>query len=134
MSNGSPKKLAMYIEKYVRTRSKIEEKTKSPSGSKSNDEYLLGTEDCDFYLYFDNRNVQRICFVDYLIYPMIQNLVDKSNIYNDKLLVSTSFMLSNLYKFHKSGFSMRNLEYMPELLDINKMPELRDFIGGIVNF
>lgn len=134
MSNGSPKKLAMYIEKYVRTRSKIEEKTKSLIGSNSNDEYLLGTEDCDFYLYFDNRNVQRIGFVDYLIYPMIQNLVDKSNIYNDKLLVSTSFMLSNLYKFHKSGFSMRNLEYMPELLDINKMPELRDFIGGIVNF
>lgn len=29
---------------------------------------------------------------------------------------------------------MRNLEYMPELLDINKMPELRDFIGGIVEF
>ena len=134
MSNGSPKKLAMYIEKYVRTRGKIEEKTKSPNGSNNNDEYLLGTEDCDYYLYFDNRNVQRICFVDYLIYPMIQNLVDKSNIYNDKLLVSTSFMLSNLYKFHKSGFSMRNLEYMPELLDINKMPELRDFIGGIVNF
>ena len=134
MSNGSPKKLAMYIEKYVRTRGKIEEKTKSPNGNKNNDEYLLGTEDCDYYLYFDNRNVQRICFVDYLIYPMIQNLVDKSNIYNDKLLVSTSFMLSNLYKFHKSGFSMRNLEYMPELLDINKMPELRDFIGGIVNF
>lgn len=134
MSNGSPKKLAMYIEKYVRTRGKIEEKTKSPNGNNNNDEYLLGTEDCDYYLYFDNRNVQRICFVDYLIYPMIQNLVDKSNIYNDKLLVSTSFMLSNLYKFHKSGFSMRNLEYMPELLDINKMPELRDFIGGIVNF
>lgn len=134
MSNGSPKKLAMYIEKYVRTRGKIEEKTKSPNGNNNNDEYLLGTEDCDYYLYFDNRNVQRICFVDYLIYPMIQNLVDKSNIYNDKLLVSTSFMLPNLYKFHKSGFSMRNLEYMPELLDINKMPELRDFIGGIVNF
>jgi len=29
---------------------------------------------------------------------------------------------------------MRNLEYMPELLDINKTPELRDFIGGIVEF
>lgn len=76
----------------------------------------------------------RIGFVNYLVYPMIQNLIDKSNIYNDKLLVSTSFMISNLYKFHKSGFSMRNLEYMPELLDINRVPELRDFIGGIGTF
>lgn len=134
MSNGSPKKLAMYIEKYVRTKEKIEEKIKSSNDSGIHDEYLFKRENCNYYLYFDNRNVQRICFVNYLIYPMIQNLVDKSSIYNDKLLVSTSFMLSNLYKFHKSGFSMRNLEYMPELLDINKMPELRDFIGGIVNF
>ena len=135
MSNGSPKKLAMYIEKFVRTDEKISAKLEYEKKQFGNNEDVnLGMKDCEYYLYFDNRNVQRICFVNYLIYPMIQNLVDKSNIYNDKLLVSTSFMLSNLYKFHKSGFSMRNLEYMPELLDINKMPELRDFIGGIVNF
>lgn len=135
MSNGSPKKLAMYIEKYIRTKEKVAAKARSKGENFGRgDERHLGMDECDYYLYFDNRNIQRIAFVDYLIYPMIQNLVDKSNIYNDKLLVSTSFMLSNLYKFHKSGFSMRNLEYMPELLDINKMPELRDFIGGIVNF
>lgn len=134
VSNGSPKKMAIYIEKNIRTREKIQ-------ASISKDRYLcsfydihLGLKECEYYLYFDSRNLTKISFVNYLVYPMIQNLVDKSNIYNDKLLVSTSFMLSNLYKFHKSGFSMRNLEYMPELLDINKMPELRDFIGGIVEF
>ena len=135
MSNGSPKKLAMYIEKFIRTKEKMSSKLDSEKSQfGNNDRVNLGMPSCEYYMYFDNRNVQRICFVHYLIYPMIQSLVDKSNIYNDKLLVSTSFMLSNLYKFHKSGFSMRNLEYMPELLDINKMPELRDFIGGIVNF
>lgn len=134
MSNGSPKKLAIYIEKYVRTQERITEKIERDKVLGNGYDIHFGKEASKYYLFFDSRNVQRICFVNYLLYPMIQNLVDKSNIYNDKLLVSTSFMLSNLYKFHKSGFSMRNLEYMPELLDINKMPELRDFIGGIVEF
>lgn len=134
MSNGSPKKLAIYIEKYVRTQERITEKIERDKVLGEGYDIHFGKETSKYYLFFDSRNVQRICFVNYLLYPMIQNLVDKSNIYNDKLLVSTSFMLSNLYKFHKSGFSMRNLEYMPELLDINKMPELRDFIGGIVEF
>jgi hypothetical protein len=134
MSNGSPKKLAIYIEKYVRTQERITEKIERDKVLGKGYDIHFGKETSKYYLFFDSRNVQRICFVNYLLYPMIQNLVDKSNIYNDKLLVSTSFMLSNLYKFHKSGFSMRNLEYMPELLDINKMPELRDFIGGIVEF
>ena len=134
MSNGSPKKLAMYIEKYVRSRNRLDEKMERDKKLGKDYDVNLGMGNSEYYLFFDSRNVQRICFVNYLIFPMIQNLVDKSNIYNDKLLVSTSFMISNLYKFHKSGFSMRNLEYMPELLDINKMPELRDFIGGIVDF
>lgn len=134
MSNGSPKKLAMYIEKYARSRNRLVEKIDRDKKLGKDYDVNLGMGDSEYYLFFDSRNVQRICFVNYLIYPMIQNLVDKSNIYNDKLLVSTSFMISNLYKFHKSGFSMRNLEYMPELLAINKMPELRDFIGGIVEF
>lgn len=134
MSNGSPKKLAIYIEKYVRTQERITEKIERDKDLVEGYDIHFGKEASKYYLFFDSRNLQRICFVNYLLYPMIQNLVDKSNIYNDKLLVSTSFMLSNLYKFHKSGFSMRNLEYMPELLDINKMPELRDFIGGIVEF
>ena len=134
MSNGSPKKLAIYIEKYVRSRNRLDEKMERDKKLGKDYDVNLGMGNSEYYLFFDSRNVQRICFVNYLIFPMIQNLVDKSNIYNDKLLVSTSFMISNLYKFHKSGFSMRNLEYMPELLDINKMPELRDFIGGIVDF
>lgn len=134
LSNGSPKKLSIYIEKFIRTKDVISDHIRNKEKRCMDDDVNLGLGETDYYLYFDSRNLMRICFVNYLIYPMVQNLINKSNIYNDKLLVSTSFMLSNLYKFHKSGFSMRNLEYMPELLDINKTPELRDFIGGIIEF
>lgn len=143
MSNGSPKKLAMYLEKYVRSKNRIIEKKNITTNDgvivdKEHHDITLGIydfwDDCDWFLYFDARSIKKIEFINYLIYPMIKNLIAKSSIYTDKLLVSTSFMISNLYKFHKSGFSWRNLEYMPELLDINKTPELRDFIGGIMQF
>lgn len=143
MSNGSPKKLAIYLEKYVRSKSRIIEKKNITTDDgvfvdRGHPDITLGIydfwDDCDWFLYFDARSIKKIEFINYLIYPMIKNLIAKSSIYTDKLLVSTSFMISNLYKFHKSGFSWRNLEYMPELLDINKTPELRDFIGGIMQF
>lgn len=140
MSNGSPKKLAIYMEKYIRSQERIKKKYEGKNESDWNSEIkeiTLGIgddEDCQWFLYFDVRSIQKIEFINYIIYPMIKNLIAKSSIYNDKLLISTSFMISNLYKFHKSGFSLRNLEYMPELLDINKTPELRDFIGGILQF
>ncbi|MDE7111644.1 MAG: hypothetical protein K2O38_07055 [Muribaculaceae bacterium] len=141
MSNGSPKKLAIYLEKYIRSKARVEEKINKksePERSQDLEDITLGISDdwknCEWFLYFDVRNIQKIEFINYIIYPMIKNLIAKSSIYNDKLLVSTSFMISNLYKFHKSGFSLRNLEYLPELLDINKTPELRDFIGGILQF
>ena len=54
--------------------------------------------------------------------------------YGDKLLVSTSFMLDQIYKYHGNGFSWRNLEQMPELLNSNKNPELRDSMASIVEF
>lgn len=141
MSNGSPKKLAIYLEKYVRSKHRIIEQYQLKHKDNLDEEFddlALGIDafkdDCQWFLYFDVRSIQKIEFINYLIYPMIKNLIAKSSTYNDKLLVATSFMISNLYKFHKSGFSWRNLEYMPELLDINKMPELRDFIGGILQF
>lgn len=141
MSNGSPKKLAVYLEKYVRSKDRVihqYEKKYKDNIKQEFDDISLGVksywEDCKWFLFFDIRNIQKIGFIHYLIYPMLKNLIAKSSTYSDKLLVSTSFMISNLYKFHKSGFSWRNLEYMPELLDINKVPELRDFIGGILQF
>lgn len=140
MSNGSPKKLAIYLEKYVRSREHIERRYESKFDMPNSEisDIILGVPEvvnkCEWFLSFDERNIHKIEFIAYLIYPMLKNLIAKSSIYNDKLLVSTSFMISNLYKFHKSGFSWRNLEYMPELLEINKTPELRDFIGGIMQF
>jgi len=124
ISNGSPKKIAIFLEKDIRTREFL-------SSSK---EYYLEEKDCNFYLSFGVKDIQRIGFMYYIASPMVQAMINKAKIYEDKLLVSTSFMINHIYKYHNNGFSWRNLEHIPELLEINKTPELRDFIGSIISF
>lgn len=124
ISNGSPKKIAIYFEKDIRTSDYL-------SSSK---DYQLEEKDCKFYLSFGVRDIQRIGFMHYIASPIVQAMINKEKIYEDKLLVSTSFMINHIYKYHNNGFSWRNLEHIPELLEINKTPELRDFIGSIISF
>lgn len=126
ISNGSPKKIAIFFEKCIRSREylinvkKIDDKDLEPG--------------VDFFLSFGFYSQYKINFVHYIAYPIIQAMINKSNIYGDKLLVSTSFMINHIYKYHNNGFSWRNLEHIPELLEVNKTPELRDFIGSIIGF
>lgn len=124
ISNGSPKKIAIFLEKDIRSRDFL-------IASKL---YTLEEEDCDFYLSFGVKDIQRIGFMYYIASPIVQAMINKAKIYEDKLLVSTSFMINHIYKYHNNGFSWRNLEHIPELLEINKTPELRDFVGSIISF
>lgn len=121
-SNGSPKKMILNLETYIKPQSYIDDK------------YIDEDDKTDFYLNFGDTHNFKINFVHYLAFPTIQGLVNQSQLYTDKLLVSSSFLVNHIYKYHNTGFSWRNLEYIPELLDINKMPGLRDFIGTMINF
>lgn len=126
ISNGSPKKISIYFEKYIRTREYLQDvkhfQLEEPKRK------------CRYYLSFGTKDIQKIGFVHYVISPVTQVMINKSKVYEDRLLVSTSFMINHIYKYHNTGFSWRNLEHIPELLEINKTPELRDFIGTIISF
>lgn len=121
MSNGSPKKIAVYFEKDIRSREYLTRVKK----------YVL-EDDYSYYLSFGIKDIQKIGFIHYLAYPIMQAMISKSKIYEDRLLVSTSFMISHVFKYHNIGFSWRNLEHIPELLDMNRTPELRDFLSTII--
>ncbi len=122
ISNGSPKKIAIYFEKEIRPADYLRSKG-----------YVLEEKDCCFYLSFGVKDIQRIGFMYYIASPITQTMINMAKIYEDKLLVSTSFMINHIYKYHNNGFSWRNLEHIPELLEINKTPEFRDFVGSIVS-
>ena len=66
--------------------------------------------------------------------PIFENIISPSSDYGDKFLVSSSFLIAHIYKHHKSGFSWRNLEYLPDLIDNNRTPELREFISSVIDY
>lgn len=52
----------------------------------------------------------------------------------DKLLFSSSFIIDHILKFHAFGFSWRNLELIPEVVLVNREPNLRKFIEDLMRF
>ena len=139
ISNGSPKKMMLYFEKYVKkcydkgqSFMKLEQDDFS-SPNPDGDINILAESAPNYYLSFGYTDQRKIGFIHYLSYPVNQILVN-ANQYSDKLLVSVSFLVDHIYKFHNGGFSWRNLEYTPELLEVYKIPGFRSFINSIISY
>lgn len=132
ISNGSPKKITLFFEKYVRSQDYLEnvEKIEFPQHEKQAGKDPKNT----FYLFWGFRKIQKVNFIHYLTYPMIQGLLNRNSHSGDKLLISSSFLLTYILKLHNNGFSWRNLEQTPELQELNKTPEMRDYLSTFINF
>ncbi|MDO4181513.1 MAG: hypothetical protein Q4D36_09535 [Bacteroidales bacterium] len=136
ISNGSPKKMTLFFEKNVRKGDYLRQEGKMSDIYEYKDGKLAvcnGTGN-SFFLSFGYYTQEKINFIHYLTYPIMQSIINRSNLYGDKLLVSSSFLISHIFKLHNNGFSWRNLEQTPELLEINKTPEIREYIGSIIDF
>jgi hypothetical protein len=126
VSTGAPKKITNYFEKYVVAKEEIKGKVrKLPHLTPKKPEY---------YLAFKYREQQKIGFVHYMAFPLVNAILNNASRYGDKLLISGCFLTNHIYKYHNNGFSWRNLENIPELLDVNKSPELREFINIIIAY
>jgi len=131
--NGSPKKISTYFEKYVRTEYDVDPLYEwgdvlsfgKPCERKTKKQCVL---------WFDPNAQQFINFLYYIASPVMRAITNEVSHYGDKLLVTSSFMLDQIYKYHGKGFSWRNLEQMPELLNANKNPELRDSMASLMEF
>ena len=126
-SNGAPKKIAMLFEKHL----VVPEKHQINADNNKN--LTVRQFNSDLYFKFDEADQYRFGFTTYLFTPFLMKIGTHVYEMGDKLLVSTSFLLDHLYKYHPYGFSWRNLELTPEIIAINKSPHLRDFITDIIN-
>lgn len=127
VSNGSPKKIVLYFEKYVK---RLSDHTKLYDW----DDTLECGVPNKYLLYFTPEDQQKIGFISHLTAPIMDVIINNVSNYDDKLLIAASFLIDHLFKFHGRGFSWRNIEQTPELLDVNKTAELRDFITSIIEF
>lgn len=133
LCNGSPKKISSTLESYIRTENDTDQLydwgdiiTIGKRTEKNADKQCV--------LWFDATEQRFINFVHYIASPVMNSITNEVSHYGDKLLVTSSFILDQIYKYHSKGFSWRNLEQMPELLNANKNPELRDSMASIMEF
>lgn len=134
ISNGSPKKMTLFFEKNIRKGDYLATVKKYHLYKWKDNKWISqDLKEC-FFLSFGYYTQEKANFIHYLTYPIMQSIINRSNLYGDKLLVSSSFLISHIFKLHNNGFSWRNLEQTPELLEINKTPEIREYIGSIIDF
>ncbi len=127
-SNGAPKKITHLFEQSV-------ERITRRIIANVEDKYLIGGGGKnELYLKFDYEDQYRLGLTTYLFTPFFNSINDRLIELGDKLLVSTSFLIDHIYKFHNYGFSWRNLELTPEIVAINKAPDLRDFLNQLLQF
>lgn len=132
VSNGAPKKLNARFERYVISSDKFNREHNTDDSIIVRLKY--GHKKVNYYLSLGYHDRQKVGFVHHMAAPIFENIISPSSDYGDKFLVSSSFLIAHIYKHHKSGFSWRNLEYLPDLIDANKTPELREFINSIIDY
>lgn len=136
VSNGAPKKLTANFEKYIISKKMYE--TQIQRDRVNDGDLTIKLQDdnsFNFYLAFGYYDQQKIGFIHYLVCPIFENIINPASESGDKLLVASSFLFAHILKHHNSGFSWRNLEYMPELLNSsNRTPELRSFLDSIISY
>ena len=131
ISNGSPKKIFLYFDKYIRYA-----KDCLPMND-WNDVCSVGEDKADKeqrVLYFEPIQQKTINFVYYLSNPIMGAVTNDMSDYGDRFLVSLSFIIDHIYKYHNRSFSWRNLEQIPDLLKTSKAPELRDEMTSIMEY
>ena len=138
VSNGSPKKMRLTFENYVRPLKDSEEFRLSPQNLNKSPLEILDVDihiptTCQYLLSFSEKEQRVIGFIHYISYPVNQIITDADQ-FGDKLLVSASYLINHIYKYHTGGFSWRNIEQTPELLEVYKIPEFRSFINYILNY
>lgn len=142
-SSGTPKKLTNLSEQLIVRVPKAEKKDRIAKNKRFFEDNLVVLhndveEDDDLseklFLKFGFNTQYEIGLTSNLYRPyLIANSRHLKSL-GDKLLFSSAFIIDHILKFHPFGFSWRNLELIPEVVLVNREPNLRDFIEELMRF
>ncbi len=135
-SNGTPKKLTGLIEDYIVKGSHRLQRLKADSKAIviENPEAADKAIEQRLFLCFKYNSQYEIGLTANLYRPYLIIHSRYLKALGDKLLFSNAFIMDHILKFHPFGFSWRNLELIPEIILINKEPNLRGFIADLIKF
>lgn len=109
-SHGAPKLLTQYIERYIEDTGK------------------------GFQLRFIYNDLVVIGYVSNMYRQLIKATYNTTIGNSDKLLSTLPFLVDHFLKFHDFAFSWRSLELLPDVIDVNKSPNLRRHIKNILDY
>jgi len=128
LSKGAPKKMIQLFESFVEIHIDDDIHNK-------NTLFVKRYNSSRHFLSFNYYKQYTLGIVAYLITPIFYRLAE-SNIkeLSDKLLVSSLRFVDFLFKFHKHSFSWKHLDMSPEMLEVNRAPELKSVVVDLLNY
>jgi len=131
VSKGAPKKMMQLFESFVEIHIEKDEKEKDNEKTLIVQRYHSSRH----FLYFNYYKQYTLGIIAYLITPIFYRL-SESNIkeHSDKLVVSSLRFVDFLFKFHKNSFSWKILDISPEMLEVNRAPELKSIAVDLLNY
>ncbi|MTB51110.1 ATP-binding protein [Lewinella sp. W8] len=140
-SNGTPKKLASLIESITVPGWAIPGADQSlETLSERNILVLQGDPEGNKidrnaqYLRFKYDFQYEVAFTSELYRPYLIMKSRHIKALGDKLLFSNAFIFDHILKFHPYGFSWRHLEMIPEIILVNREPNLRPYMEELLSF
>ena len=127
-SNGAPKKIASTFERFIYNGNMIKREISK------NNSLIVSNNTNSLHLFFSKENQYMIGMISALTHPIIYHISSKIQNFEDKSLISATFLINHMFKYHNYGFSWRNLEHTPEIIEIHKTPEFREFVTSIMQF
>ncbi len=145
--NGSPKRLKELFESYL-IKSNSYEHSRSEKKEKlilhynvankleKSESIIVPKENEKVRTYFKLDYIQQyhIGFLYNIVTPYLLQNQKHFKLFSDKNLYLSAFLLDHILKFHRSAFSWRELELMPDIILGSKGPNLRAMMGSIVNY
>jgi len=129
VSKGAPKKMMQLFESFVEIRNERDRNRE--------DDFLIVQRyhSSRHFLSFNYYKQYTVGIIAYLITPIFY-LLAESNIkeLSDKLLVSSLRFVDFLFKFHKQPFLWKHLDISPEMLEVNRAPELKSVAVYLLNY
>lgn len=138
-SNGVPKKLSNLIETLIVPGddfflSKKNDYLIVENNNKASREKAQVGNRTRLFLRFNYGSQYEIGLTSDLYRPYIIGTSRFLKSLGDKILFSSAFILDHLLKFHSFAFAWKNLELIPEVILVNKEPNLRLYINQLLNY
>jgi len=127
ISKGAPKKMMQLFESFVDIHIEKDEN--------KNTLFVQRYRNSRHFLSFNYYKQYTVGIVAYMMTPIFYRL-SESNIkeHSDKLLVSALRFVDFVFKFHKHHFSYKHLDISPEMLEVNRAPELKSVVVDLLNY